>query len=507
MFLHDGPGRLLESDGNVGPREMIITSPLVGDRIRLINLIKHYLYMKKIELTLLGILVPLDYLMLILAGIFSYFVRFTSKITELRPVIFDLPFNNFLQLLLITAIGWLIVFAFNGLYNIEKNKSLIKTLIQIIIASTAATMLIIVAFFFNQRLFNSRLIILIFWLTSIFFVFFGRFIHYLIYKLFYLKGFIVKNAIIIGQDNNTKTLISEFKKNKKYSLKIIESYPLFDEKVKNDISFLLTKTKIDEIIFADSNHTSQQINELINFCYDNHLIFRYAASLYDTKLKNFEIKTIVGIPLIEMKNTALEGWGEIFKRIFDLIFSFFVLLILSPLFLIISLIIKLDSAGPIIVNLERMGEKNKKFKLYKFRSMIKNAHLLKPQIQSYNERNDGPLFKMKDDPRITRFGKILRKYSLDELPQFINVFKGEMSLVGPRPHEPEEVARYETHHKKLLNIKPGITGLAAVSGRSDLLFEEEAKLDTYYIENWNLFLDLQIILKTPKAVFCKRNAP
>lgn len=461
--------------------------------------------MKKIELIFLGILVPLDYLMLVLAGIISYFIRFTPLITDLRPVIFDLPFNRFLNILFLTSVCWLIIFALNGLYS-QKRKTLLQVFLQLIVTSTAATMLIIIAFFFNQRLFNSRLIILIFWLVSIFLVFFGRFIHYHLYNLFSVKGLIINQAVIIGQDSNTKTLISEFKKNKKYGLKIIEHFPFFDEKTKLEISELLSKIKLDEIILADSNHSSSQINELINFCYDHHLNFRYAASLYDTKLKNFEIKTIVGIPLIEIKNTALDGWGKIFKRIFDLIFSVILLIFLLPFFLIISLLIKIDSPGPIIVSLERMGEKNRKFKLYKFRSMIKNAHLLKPQIQNLNERTDGPLFKIKDDPRITRFGKFLRRFSLDELLQLINVLKGEMSLVGPRPHEPEEVARYETHHKKLLNIKPGITGLAAVSGRSDLIFEEEAKLDTYYIENWNLGLDLQILLKTPKAIFSRRQA-
>jgi len=462
--------------------------------------------MKKIELFFLGILVPLDYLMLIVAGVIAYFIRFTPLIIDIRPVIFDLPFNRFLNLLLLTSFCWLIIFALNGLYSQEWRKTLLKVFLQIVIASTASTMLIIIAFFFNQRLFNSRLIILIFWLASIILVFLGRFIHYHLFNLFYYKGLITKNAVIIGQDNNTKTLISEFKKNKKYGLKIIEHYPIFDEKVNTEIDLLLGKVKIDEIILADSSHTPQQINDLINFCYDHHLNLRYAASLYDTQLKNFEIKTIAGIPLIEIKNTALDGWGKIFKRIFDLFFSLLTLILILPILLIISLLIKFDSAGPVIVSFVRIGEKNKKFKLYKFRSMIKNAHLLKPQIQTFNERGDGPLFKMKNDPRITRFGKFLRKYSLDELPQLLNVLKGEMSLVGPRPHEPEEVAQYATHHKKLLNIKPGMTGLAAVSGRSDLFFEEEVKLDTYYIENWNLGLDLQILLKTPRAVFSRRQA-
>jgi lipopolysaccharide/colanic/teichoic acid biosynthesis glycosyltransferase len=177
--------------------------------------------------------------------------------------------------------------------------------------------------------------------------------------------------------------------------------------------------------------------------------------------------------------------------------------ILFPVFFLISVIIKFDSEGPVFAKLQRVAQ-GKRFNLYKFRSMIKNAHdmkyddmgNLKPEFAKNNERDSGPLFKMKNDPRVTRAGKMLRRTRLDEFAQLINVLKGDMSLVGPRPHEPEEVARYKKGHKKLLTIKPGITGMAQVSGSSDLDFEREAKLDIYYIENWSLFLDLIILVKT-----------
>jgi len=159
-----------------------------------------------------------------------------------------------------------------------------------------------------------------------------------------------------------------------------------------------------------------------------------------------------------------------------------------------------------IVKLERIGADGKRFKLYKFRSMIKDAHKMKKELIDFNERADGPLFKMQADPRITKFGKFIRKYSLDELLQLLNVIFGSMSLVGPRPHEPQEVAKYQVSDKKLLAIKPGITGMAQVSGRSDLSWQEEVRLDTYYVENWSLSLDIQILLKTPRAVLGKRQA-
>jgi len=187
-------------------------------------------------------------------------------------------------------------------------------------------------------------------------------------------------------------------------------------------------------------------------------------------------------------------------------FSFLFLIILLPLFLIIVFIIKIDSKGQIFYGSKRVGAKGRIIKIWKFRSMVQNAERLKKKLLSQNERQDGPLFKMDYDPRVTRVGKFIRKWSIDELPQFFNILQGDMSLVGPRPHEPNEVAEYEKHHKKLLNIKPGVTGMAQVSGRSDLEFEEEVKLDTFYIENWSLWIDLIILIKTPFVVLLRRGA-
>ncbi len=138
--------------------------------------------------------------------------------------------------------------------------------------------------------------------------------------------------------------------------------------------------------------------------------------------------------------------------------------------------------------------------------MIKNAEALKKDLMDKNERGDGPLFKMKNDPRVTKIGKVLRKTRIDELPQLINVLKGEMSLIGPRPHQPDEIAKYEKHHKKVLLVKPGITGVAQISGSSDLPFEEEVKLDTYYIENWTLLKDIYILIKTIIFAFKDKSA-
>ena len=167
----------------------------------------------------------------------------------------------------------------------------------------------------------------------------------------------------------------------------------------------------------------------------------------------------------------------------------------APIFLVGAFMIKWETKGPVFVKLKRVSQ-GKEFELFKFRSMIDGAEQLKPHLAMENERGDGPLFKMKDDPRITKVGRFLRSKRIDELPQILNVLRGDISLVGPRPHEPQEVARYERHHKKVLAIKSGVTGLAQISGAETLLFEEEVKLDRHYIENWSLKKDISILLKT-----------
>jgi len=218
---------------------------------------------------------------------------------------------------------------------------------------------------------------------------------------------------------------------------------------------------------------------------------------------NINVETISGIPIISLKPTPLDGWGKVIKRFIDIIGATLGLIILSPIFLITAIAIKLDSKGSIIFSkledgspARRVGQKEKLFTCYKFRSMFKDTHHLRKTLENKNLRKDGPLMKIANDPRVTRVGKFIRRYSIDELPQLWNVLIGNMSLVGPRPHLPEEVAKYQKQHHFVFNIKPGLTGLAQISGRSDLSFEEESKLDRFYIENWSILSDLKIILGT-----------
>jgi exopolysaccharide biosynthesis polyprenyl glycosylphosphotransferase len=224
-----------------------------------------------------------------------------------------------------------------------------------------------------------------------------------------------------------------------------------------------------------------------------------ASRLTDVAGPRIHFRPVEGLPLIHVEIPQFEGGKHVLKRAFDILVTTFALILSAPLFLAIAIAIKLDDHGPVFFSQERVGRNGATFRMYKFRSMVQNAELDLATLMDKNE-GSGLLFKMKNDPRVTAVGHILRKYSLDELPQLLNVFFGDMSLVGPRPPLPKEVQGYETHVHRRLYIKPGLTGMWQVNGRSDLSWDESVRLDLYYVENWSLTGDLVIMWRTVKVL-------
>ncbi|MFH1564911.1 MAG: sugar transferase [bacterium] len=458
--------------------------------------------MKKAELFFSALLVPVDYLMIALAATAAYGLRFTNFIANIRPIIFTLPFGRYLTLVLLIAIGWLAVFAVFKLYIITGHKRLIDEIFKIFAACSTSIAAVIIFIFFQRELFSSRFIIIAIWIFSFIFVSLGRIIVRKTQRYFYKKNYGTRKVIIVGVDKTSILIEKELKNNRSLGYEVMK-------KVKNFEELKAEKTP-DEIIAADASLINkEEASELIDYCNENHISFKYAADIFKSTT-NIEIGIIAGVPIIELKETKLEGWGRIWKRLFDIAVSFFLIVLFFLFLAVIAIFIKLDSKGFIFFSYERVGERGKKFKYFKFRSMAQDSHNLRFdenfQKKYVNLRAGSPMIKLQDDPRVTRAGKFLRRYSLDELPELFNVFIGKMSLVGPRPHEVEEVGKYEKRHKKVLAIKPGMTGLAQISGRSDLDFEEEIGLDTFYIENWSMALDLWILIKTPIVLLKKRKA-
>ncbi len=466
--------------------------------------------MKRSELIFTAAKPPLDYLALIFAALGAYFIRYLPAIQNIRPVIFDLPFKDYFNLALLVAAIWVGIFALTGLYTIGGTKKFREELSKVFVACSAGLAIVLAVMVFSRFLFDSRFIILAAWGLAILFVGLERAIIKLVQKIAYKSGFGIHRIVIIGDGHIAKELIKEFSSHPALGYRVVSQFFNFDDQAAEALKKMALDDTFDEIIQINPNLNTEQTVQLIDFVNEHHLDFKYTADLLGTQLINLEVTTYAGMPVVEVKRTRLDGWGKIYKRIFDLIGSIIFIILTSPVMLIIALAIKIDSTGPIIFKYKRMGQLGKSFTYFKFRSMVKDAHQYRfdPEFlaQQENLRAGTPMIKFKNDPRITKVGKCLRRFSLDELPELFLVLIGKMSLVGPRPHEVEEVEKYKKHHKKLLNIKPGITGLSQVSGRSDLDFEEEVKLDIFYIENWSLGLDLQILLKTPIAVLKKRRA-
>ncbi|MGB3217435.1 MAG: sugar transferase, partial [Anaerolineae bacterium] len=263
---------------------------------------------------------------------------------------------------------------------------------------------------------------------------------------------------------------------------------------------VLKSMPIDEVIVALPWHAHRKIVQVVQEVQQANVRPRIVPDLFALMLGRVQLDQINGIPLIGMQPVAITGFNLAVKRLLDVLVSILALTLAAPFWLLIPIAIKLDSPGPVLFNQVRIGRAGRPFVVHKFRSMVVDAEEQKDSLRSLNEA-DGPLFKIKEDPRTTRVGRLIRRTSLDELPQFLNVLKGDMSLVGPRPALPEEVAQYEEWHKRRLEASPGITGLWQVSGRSLVGFEEMVLLDTFYCENWSFGLDLKILFKTiPRVI-------
>jgi exopolysaccharide biosynthesis polyprenyl glycosylphosphotransferase len=266
-----------------------------------------------------------------------------------------------------------------------------------------------------------------------------------------------------------------------------------------DLDWLARAEFIDEVIVALPGQSSQA-RQAAEIAFRNHLDIRAVPDLPPGPWPDAEIDHIGEVPVVTLHREPSPGAALFLKRALDVTVAALALLLTSPLMAIVAALTWLDSPGPVVYSAERIGAKGRRFLCYKFRSMVANADDLKGNLRDRNQR-EGPTFKIHGDPRITRLGRILRRYSLDELPQLWNVLRGEMSLVGPRPHPVDDVNHYELHHYRRLDVKPGITGLWQITARDCPSFELNMHLDLTYIENWTLLLDLRILVGTIRVLF------
>jgi exopolysaccharide biosynthesis polyprenyl glycosylphosphotransferase len=269
----------------------------------------------------------------------------------------------------------------------------------------------------------------------------------------------------------------------------------------SELKAVIDEEPVDEVFIAlPRDKYGPLVEDIVHLCEEQGIIVRIHTEMFNLKVAKWHVDLLDGIPLVTIRSGPSDGWQLVAKRWIDLCGSAMFLLVLAPILLIVAALIKLDSPGPIFFRQERVGLYKRRFRLIKFRTMVDGADRQQQALEHLNEAA-GPVFKIKADPRITRVGKFLRRFSIDELPQLFNVLKGEMSLVGPRPLPVRDVERITFQwHKRRLSMKPGLTCLWQVNGRSSVSFDHWVHMDLEYIDRWSLGLDLKILLKTIPAV-------
>lgn len=489
--------------------------------------------MKKHELIFWAVKVPLDFL--IIFG--SFFVaREVRLITDLIPGI-QLPVQTIDTLHLINfaffaAILYIITLALHKLYFLQIFNSKVKEFFEIIRYSFYAFIFFSVVIFLSKWIVYEtdipRLIIgFAFFFGTIWIILERIFLNNFQYSL--LKRWIIPKRKILLVNNQgfekIEHIIADIKQANIYKIigyihsKKLDDFPYKFKGNIDEVQSLLAKKKCDEILYIDSDFSKKELFTLWELSRIFWVRYRYITNSFDVTKTNTSLSLINNLPVIELENTSLNNWWKIWKRLFDIITAFFWIILSFPLVLLIWILIKIeDPKWPVFFKNRRVWENWDIFNLYKFRYMkwkycVKDAYGIEKKddnalkfeqelIKKQSSRS-GPLYKIKNDPRKTKVWNFIEKYSLDEIPQFFNIFLWDMSLVGPRPHQPREVEKYTLEERRLLTIKPGLTGMAQVNGREENDFKKETLLDIFYIENWSILLDLKIILKTFSVVIAR----
>jgi exopolysaccharide biosynthesis polyprenyl glycosylphosphotransferase len=466
---------------------------------------KIFPFLKKWEKFILG---AIDILSITVAFECAYLINYY----EFGPFFFmEL---RLLKLFLLITPFWLIILYLIQITEIPRTKRT-RVLFMEYLQSTILIIVLLMIFYFVFKLYKiSRLFLFEFAFFGFIFLFFARLIEYHVFKTYRAKGYNQVNIVLIA-DESSLPFIETLIANKEWGYRIVaiftasavikekyeKSIILLPEQYLLVLNDLMEVDILDEVLYLKNKVIPSEVRETVRSCEELGVVFSLRYKDSNIKLTN-AIKTSIGDEkFLTFINIPHNLFALTIKKIMDIAISLFLIIILSPLLLGISLIIKLSSKGPVIFKQTRVGLRGRQFSLFKFRTMIADAEKLKKQLEAENEA-DGPVFKIKDDPRVTTIGKFLRKSGLDELPQLFNVLRGEMALIGPRPPLPEETKAYKRWHLRRLSVKPGLSCFwQIVPDRNSIKFEKWMEMDLAYIDNWSLRLDFIILLKTIATVF------
>jgi exopolysaccharide biosynthesis polyprenyl glycosylphosphotransferase len=474
------------------------------------------------------------------AGLFilAYWLRHPNKPLFLfaggAPAAFHPDFDPYLSVLYFVPLIQIACFWYRGLYRVRGEFSFSEDFIHIFKAVSIASLLVaVLAFFYRggyaySTFSYSRLVFFLYLVLSLA-AFIGYRASFRSLQTFYRRRHVnVIPILIVGSNGVAEMCVDEIADDPKLGRRVVgfvtadgatpesprlHAWPTLGRY--DEMHRFIRHYGVREVLITDPNiHPKLLFDTMVKCGRGARIDFRVVPNLFNCIPRKTYVEQLGAMPMVRLFEEPLSGAARLFKRGVDLVVSALILLFTAPLWLIIAIAIKLESRGPIVYRQERVGMDGHIFQIYKFRSMrgdaaVDQAHreymarMIKKQGDANLGTDERPNFKFIDDDRLTEVGRLIRRLSLDELPQIFNVFKGEMSLVGPRPPIPYEVECYEPWHRKRLDVKPGLTGLWQVSGRYHLAFEQMVQLDIYYIENWSLWLDLKIILKTLPALFMR----
>ncbi len=450
--------------------------------------------------------------LLVNAGFFlAYVARY--RLQWFRPVdeAFLVPYNTYFPSSLTLTAILLLVFWTEGLYTAKRKDSWLGDVYVIVRgAVTGVAALYVIALVYRAVLY-SRLIFAYAGLAVVLLLSAARALEKTLQGYLRRRGYGVQRVLIVGAGETGRAVMRNAVAQPELGYMVVGFVDDKPERGNRDIgrfkglggtdriAELVRDHAVDEVIITLPWQYHRRIMSIMAQCERARVNVRIVPDLFQMSLSHVDIDDLNGIPLIGLKSVSIRGWNLAIKRAIDVVVAGLGLLVLSPLLLMISVLIRLESSGPAVFRQTRVGRGGRPFTVLKFRTMREGAEQEVEALSALNEAG-GPLFKIRNDPRLTRVGQLLRRISLDELPQLYNVLRGEMSVIGPRPGLPSEVEQYQDWHRKRLETWPGLTGLWQVSGRSDLSFDEMVLLDIYYIENWSLLLDLQIALRTVPAI-------
>jgi len=437
----------------------------------------------------------------------AYKVRYQLQwFREVEPRYYR-PYGVFVPSALGLMAILLLIYWWDGAYSTSRGRTWLdksNDLLRGTMTGTAAMMLIVFIYrpFFYSRLIFGYAGVFVFALLSI-----GRLLEGAVRERLRRRGIGVRRALIVGAGEIGRTVMRNLIAQPEMGYEVVGFVDDAPEKGHTDMGRLkalgdtaniptvVAEHAIDEVIITLPWISHRKIMRVIAQCERQNVRVKLVPDMFQISISRVELEVINGIPMLGVREPSIRGWNRAVKRTVDVLLVAWGLVLLSPVMALIAIAIRLDSRGPVIFRQVRVGRDAEEFVLYKFRTMREDAEDTKGHLSDQNEAQ-GPIFKIRDDPRCTRVGRLLRRSSLDELPQLYNVLRGEMSLIGPRPPIPDEVKQYKPWQRRRLEISPGITGLWQVSGRSDLTFDEMVLLDLFYIENWSLLLDIKIALRT-----------